>query len=401
LFIAKSKLGPVHINVPFEEPLYETEEKVAIQPVLVELFSEEKEAVDLTEFVEIWNKSTKKLVLLGGNYSKAIQQEYLNQLGEDNSVVVMTEVTSNAHHHNFITNIDTQITPFTEEEFLDFQPEILVTIGGMIVSKRIKAFLRKYKPKHHWHIDKLRAYNTFDCLTQHFQMLPNVFFAKFLLKTEIIESDFLKKALKIRNYRTIKHQEYIDIAPFSDLKVFETILSKLPANIQLQISNSSPIRYAQLFAIDKNIEVFCNRGTSGIDGSTTTAIGASVVNNKPTIFITGDISFFYDSNALWNNYIPNNFKIILINNSGGGIFRILPGHQETETFTKYFETSHSLSAKYLAEMYQFKYITATNLLDIQTNWDSFVSYNQPAILEIFTPEKSNNEVLLEYFNNLK
>ena len=81
------------------------------------------------------------------------------------------------------------------------------------------------------------------------------------------------------------------------------------------------------------------------------AIGAALASDLPTMLITGDISFLYDSNALWNNYIPKNFKIILLNNSGGGIFRILPGHQETETFNTYFETSHQLNASHLAKMY--------------------------------------------------
>jgi len=401
LFLSATKKGPVHINAPFEEPLYETVETLSIAPTLVELFSEAKEKTAITEFTTIWNRSPKKLVLLGGNYPNAIEQQFLDRLGEDESVVVMTEVTSNAHHANFITNIDTIITPFTEDDFVAFQPEILITVGGMIVSKRIKAFLRKYKPQHHWHIDELRAYNTFGCLTQHFQVKPNVFFSDFLKETNAIESNYRQKALEIRNFRAKKHQEYVNEAPFSDLKVFETILAKLPNAIQLQISNSSPIRYAQLFPIDKSISVFCNRGTSGIDGSTTTAIGASVINNKPTVFITGDISFFYDSNALWNNYIPTNFKIILINNSGGGIFRILPGHQENETFNTYFETSHNLNAEHLAKMYQFEYLSASNLSEIETNWNQFISSNSPSIFEIFTPEKGNNEVLLDYFKNLK
>jgi 2-succinyl-5-enolpyruvyl-6-hydroxy-3-cyclohexene-1-carboxylate synthase len=401
LFLADSKKGPIHINVPFEEPLYETVEELAIQPNFVELFTEKKESINTAAFAEIWNKSSKKLILLGGNYPNAIEQKYLDKLGEDNSVVVMTEVTSNAHHSNFITNIDTIITPFTDDDFKAFQPDILVTVGGMIVSKRIKAFLRKYQPKQHWHIDELRAYNTFGCLSQHFESNPNTFFGAFLSKTNIIESNYQQNVLKMRGFRAEMHKTYLENAPFSDLKVFETILEKLPKKIQLQISNSSPIRYAQLFPVDKSIEVYCNRGTSGIDGSTTTAIGASVISDKPVVFITGDISFFYDSNALWNNYIPQNFKIILINNSGGGIFRILPGHQETETFTTYFETSHQLTAEHLAKMYGFNYITTKNSEDIVANWNFFESSEKPVILEIFTPEKENDKVLLNYFKSLK
>ena len=170
---------------------------------------------------------------------------------------------------------------------------------------------------------------------------------------------------------------------------------------QLQISNSSAIRYAQLFDIDSSIEVFCNRGTSGIDGSTSTAIGAAVGSKKQTILITGDIGFLYDSNALWNNYIPKNFKIILINNGGGGIFRILPGHQETETFNTFFETSHCLTAEHLAKMYQLDYYIASDEKSLDKGLKSIYNQNEkPSILEVFTPTRENQKMLLQYFKEL-
>ena len=175
----------------------------------------------------------------------------------------------------------------------------------------------------------------------------------------------------------------------------------MPNDIQLQISNSSAIRYAQLFDIEKSIEVFCNRGTSGIDGSTSTAIGAAVGSKKPTVLITGDVSFLYDSNALWNNYIPKNFKIILINNGGGGIFRILPGHQETETFNVFFETSHCLTAEHLAKMYQLDYTTASDEATLKRGLSQLYKQNEkPMILEVFTPTRENDKLLNDYFKAL-
>ena len=111
----------------------------------------------------------------------------------------------------------------------------------------------------------------------------------------------------------------------------------------------------QLFDQTPNSTVFCNRGTSGIDGSTSTAVGASVSLKSPTLLITGDLSFFYDSNGLWNDYIKNTFRIILINNSGGGIFKILPGYRDDLFHEKFIETRHGFSAKHLAKMYGFKY----------------------------------------------
>ena len=398
---AFAKCGPVHINAPFEEPLYETVQELSVNPKIVSEEIVSNQIEDISSFAHDWSQSKKKLVLIGGLIPNEIEQKYLDILGNDASFVVMTEVTSNVHHLNYITNIDTIITPFTEQDFLEFQPDILLTFGGMIVSKRIKAFLRKYKPKQHWHIDKLRAYDTYGCLTKHFEVSPNEFFESFFLKTASVESDYQEKLLKIRALRSTKHTEYLGKIPFTDLKAFDIILPKLHSNSQLQISNSSPIRYAQLISINPTIEVFCNRGTSGIDGSTSTAIGAASASQKPTVLMAGDIGFLYDSNGLWNNYIPKNFKIILMNNGGGGIFRILPGHDESPVFNTFFETSHCLTAEHLAKMYGFEYLIASNEATLEKGLELMFAQNEkPVLLEVFTPTLENDKVLLQYFREL-
>jgi 2-succinyl-5-enolpyruvyl-6-hydroxy-3-cyclohexene-1-carboxylate synthase len=401
--IALNKKGPVHINAPFEEPLYETVSALSID-IMVNAFANLNAlpAIEnLSEFVSIWNNSSRKMILVGVNDPNMISDKTINFLADDESVVVMTETTSNLHHPNFINNIDTIITTFTSDDFETFRPEILVTFGGMIVSKRIKAFLRKYKPKHHWHIDTLRAYDTFGVLTKHFDVNPNSFFEAFLPLTTAIKSNYFIKMDAVQTLRKEKHEAYLVKIPFSDFVVFEKVIKTLPKNSQLQISNSSAIRYAQLIDIDPSIEVYCNRGTSGIDGSTSTAIGAAVANKKQTVFITGDIGFLYDSNALWNQYIPKNFKIILINNGGGGIFRILPGHEETPVFNTFFETSHCLTAEHLAKMYGFEYTIASDETSLETNLTALYAQNEkPSILEIFTPTLENDSILLQYFKEL-
>ncbi len=400
--MAFTKKGPVHINVPFEEPLYETVSELTVEPKII--YSVATDIIfdePISGYANIWNASKKKLVLVGVNEPNAIEQQFLDKLANDPSVVVMIETTSNLHHPKFINTIDSIITPFTHEDFLDFRPEIIMTFGGMIVSKRIKVFLRKYQPNHHWHIDSLRAYDTFGCLTKHFETIPNLFFQSFFMFVETVESNYNQYAQDIKALRQRKSLEYLAKIPFTDFKVFEKVLSALPKNSQLQISNSSPIRYAQLFDIEKSIEVFSNRGTSGIDGSTSTAIGAAIGSGKPNVFIAGDIGFLYDSNALWNNYIPKNFKIILINNGGGGIFRILPGHDETAVFNTFFETSHCLTAEHLCKMYGLNYLTASNETTLEESLKILFSRDEnPSLLEVFTPTLENDKVLLQYFNEL-
>lgn len=394
--------GPVHINAPFEEPLYETTDKLSINALVSKVASTENKSFDLSNLVSTWNKAKKKLILTGVNGPNILEDSVINYLANDPSVNVFTEVTSNLHHPTFISSIDTIITNFAEAEFKELQPEILITFGGMVVSKRVKAFLRKYPSTQHWHIDTLRAYDTYGQLSHSIEMNPQDFFTELFSKTIQIESDYKQNILAIKKEKELKQKEFEQSVNFSDFKVYASILPKLLPNSQLQISNSAAIRYAQLFNLDPTIQVFCNRGTSGIDGSTSTAIGAAIGSKNQTTLITGDIGFLYDSNALWNQYIPKNFKIILVNNGGGGIFRILPGHSENEVFNTYFETEHCLTAEHLAKMFRFKYLMAHDQDTLDKKLDEIMSNNEtPTILEIFTPTKLNDQILKDYFNFIK
>jgi len=397
------KKGPVHINLPFSEPLYKTIENLTITvkstPILV---AAKKVNEDLIPFVKKWNIAKKKLILVGVLKPNSIEKKYLDILAKDESIIVLTETTSNLHNKNFFPAIDQLIASFDKNELIKFEPEILLTFGGMIISKKIKALLRGYSPKEHWHIDSKKAYDTFFCLTHHFKITANLFFKELFPRIEPVKSNYQSNYLSIKKYRLKRHQEYISIIPYSDLKIFSAIVEIMPKNMQLQLSNSSIVRYAQFFDFDKCIDVFCNRGTSGIDGSTSTAIGAAVVSKKETLCITGDLSFLYDSNALWNNYMPCNFKIIVINNGGGGIFRILPGEKNTDNFDTFFETKHKFTASNLCEMYNLEYTMIHRESELNQNLKSFFnSSDTPKLLEIFTPSEINDQVLLEYFNFLK
>lgn len=400
---AISKKGPVHINLPFSEPLYKTTENLTITakstPILV---AAKKVNEDLNPFVKKWNGAKKKLILVGVLKPNSIEKKYLDILAKDESIIVLTETTSNLHDKNFFPAIDQLIASFDKNELINFEPEILLTFGGMVISKKIKALLRDYSPKEHWHIDPKKANDTFFYLTHHFKTTVNLFLNEFLPKIVPVKSNYQSNYLYVKEYRLKRHKEYLSIIPYSDLKIFSAIVNIMPKNMQLQLSNSSTIRYAQFFNFDKRIDVFCNRGTSGIDGSTSTAIGAAVVSKKETLCITGDLSFLYDSNALWNNYMPSNFKIIVINNGGGGIFRILPGEKNTDNFDTYFETKHQFTAFHLCEMYNLEYTMIHCESELNRNLKSFFSSSDtPKLLEIFTPSEINDQVLLEYFNFLK
>jgi 2-succinyl-5-enolpyruvyl-6-hydroxy-3-cyclohexene-1-carboxylate synthase len=408
LTIANTKKGPVHINVPFDEPLYEME-PLQISARTIKTVHQDSlldeiplEVSELEPFAAKWNKAKRKLVLVGVNYPNELLQVQLNHLAKDPSVLVMTETTSNVYNELFINNIDKLITPFDEKQFLALQPEILLTLGGMVVSKRIKQFLRNYKPQEHWHINPFDdAPNTYECLTKHFQLSSDLFFSQFFFLTEKKASNYQEEFIKLKKLREEKHNSLLTKAPFSDLKSYELVLKFLPKNTMLQVANSSAIRYTQLFSMDKSLTIFCNRGTSGIDGSSSTAVGAAINSDKQSVLLTGDISFFYDSNAFWNNYIKKNFRVILINNSGGGIFRYIPGPSTTDELETYFETKQNRNAADFAKMYDFDYHLASDLSELKTIFvDFYKASDKPKILEIQTPRTINDVVLKDYFKNL-
>ncbi len=393
--------GPIHINAPFNEPLYETVATMNDFRFIAEE-SDLQDTIDYENLASQWNSAKKKMILVGVHSPNAALEILLDKVADDPSVLVFTETTSNLYNKRFVNSIDNLIFNLTEDEFTSLQPDILLTFGGMIVSKKIKKFLRDYSPKEHWHVNELRAFDTYQVLSKHLKIDSHSFFKHFC---ELVDYDnkstYESTWTHYKQCIREKHNHYIKTAPYSDLKVFEQVLKVIPDFSEVQFSNSAIIRYSQLFEMNSTITVFCNRGTSGIDGSTSTALGAAYATQKPTTLITGDLSFFYDSNALWNNYIPTDVRIVIINNSGGGIFKIIPGPKKS-TALKYFETPHCLTAEHLCVMFGFEYSTAHNLKSLKEEVVGFYDKSdKPKVLEVFTPSDLNDLVLKEYINNLK
>ena len=405
LDIAFTKSGPVHLNIPLEEPLYGmTEMAVPFSVPLLDISKNVVSEKDLDQFKDKWRKAKKKMILVGVLSPDTIDKEIFNLICDDPSVVVLTEKTSNLFHSMTINSIDTLMAPLEalEKEKKTFlQPDILLTFGGMVVSKKIKSFLRNHPPETHWHVDSKKAYDTYYCLKKHCLLHPNSFLKALYSEAYSPASSYREEVLKHYNNFGARGRQWLKTQAFSDLKVFEKIAFKLPNTLQLQLANSSTIRYAQLFDLPKETSVFCNRGTSGIDGSTATAVGAAQISKTPTLLITGDLSFFYDLNGLWNNYIPNDFRILLINNSGGGIFRILPGEKDTPKYDTYFETIHQRNAKSIAKAFGFEYKSTRSMFGLNLKLNSFFkASSRPKILEIHTPRKLNDQILLDYFKSM-
>src|SRR5690606_8428195 len=138
--------------------------------------------------------------------------------------------------------------------------------------------------------------------------------------------------------------KFISQAGFCDLSVFQRIQKHFPPDSVVHLGNSSPVRYALICDAAKNVVYMGNRGTSGIDGSLSTAAGFASASDRLNTIILGDLSFFYDSNALWNKYIGSNFRIIVIHNGGGNIFSMIKGPGESPSFREFFFTENKTSA---------------------------------------------------------
>ena len=392
--------GPVHINMPFSEPLYEFQETLDIQFDEFNASTEPKDKIEIAykELAEKWNNSSKKLVLVGMQFPNEELNDWMEKLAEDDSVILMTETTSNLHSKRFINKIDSVIYSIDKMNLEKLKPEILLTIGQNVVSKKVKSFIRNHQPNFHWHLDPYWHPDTFQCLTDKIKSDPLAFLKNFIPIVQTQDSTYFKNWNSIRIEKEIKQNEFAERTRFSDFKAIEKLIETFPENSQVQYSNSSVIRYAQLFDHRKDLEIFCNRGTSGIDGCTSTATGASLVNHKQTILVTGDISFFYDSNGLWNKYLPSNFRIFLINNGGGNIFKIIPGPEQSGVVESVFETRHHLKANHLAAMYGFDYVEIQSMEKLTEELSNFYKDSgKPKIMEINTSEVQNAEIMREYF----
>lgn len=392
--------GPIHINIPFSEPLYEQTDQIEISFEKLTLPEKNYNSDKYKPLFSTWNNFSKKMILVGMQQPNSELNKLLEKLAEREDTIILTEVTSNLNSSKFYPNIDRYMFPFGEETLDDYKPELLLTIGQNIVSKKIKDFLRKSKLKAHWHLDEYWHPDTYFSLTEKIEENP-VIFLKELVKIPPVASSYSLLWKQLKDERQLRHNDFIKNLPFSDLRVIKTLDEKIPDAYNLQISNSSMIRYAQLFNFNSKNKIFCNRGASGIDGATSTAVGFAVADSHPTLLITGDIGFFYDSNALWNKYIPNSFRIILVNNGGGDIFKIIPGPDSSNSLEEYFVTRHNRTARLMAQEYNFEYIQAHNQEELLKQLDSFfLCSEKPKLLEINTINQPNSQILREYFNYL-
>ena len=395
------KQGPVHINIPLAEPLYELVSELPVLPRMEKTI--QKKYYDIpSNIISDWNVSKRILILVGTrDYSEELQMQ-LSQLVKNHSAVILTEVNSNLDNEKFFAHIDRYVFNFSEEDYKTYAPDLLITVGQNVVSKRVKQFLRKAKPAKHWHIDEFWQPDTYFSLTEKVETAAETFFGKLLNHVKLEPQPYYNLWDVLRDKKDAKHTEYVNRIGYSDFYLFNRLSQRIPKHYNIHFSNSTAIRYAQLFDFEP-YRVFCNRGTSGIDGSTSTAMGFAIADKNPTLLVSGELGFLYDINGLWNQYIPPYTRIIVFNNGGGDIFKFIPGPSKAENaLDEFIATKHTKNTELLAKHFGFSYVKVEDDGTLDRVLENFFNPDvKPKIMEVCTQEIENAAILKGYFEFLK
>ncbi len=399
--------GPAHINIPFREPFYPSDKddyrfdsnvKVVKQTRGVNITDQE----ELDHYFKKWSKFNKKIIIGGQQKLDSGIVDLLSKITSKQKVPVLGDIISNLHAvENIISHSDVFLGQNKNGLHESLQPELLVTFGNSTISKNLKLFLRHHQAIEHWHIQESgQVADTYQSLTNIINCTPSFFLQK-LADCEV-ESDF--DTQKKENFYHLweieerKSRRLIsEFFPQEKLREFEVIYEVLSnlEHVDLHLANSMAVRYANYIGLNasQQVNVFANRGTSGIDGSTSTAVGSSLASGQETILITGDMAFFYDRNAFWHNYSLKNFKVVVLNNHAGGIFRMINGPASQPELEEYFETKQSLSAEHLAKEFGITYLHLDKRSKLKNLVKEFITSEGPIILEFESSSQENVDIL--------
>lgn len=388
--------GPVHVNFQFDEPLYQIADvhpEFKAEKVLFQIANQEKALPDL---------SGKKIMIIAGQTEGSVELNKLIETFEKyNQVVVVGEAISNINAKGFIRNPNEIIRHSSVEERNALLPDIVFTFGKGIVSKIFKTWLINSDIAH-YHIDlQGREINTYKSFKDVFTEDVLHFLAR--LKSELKEEISNYKQIWNAKYQEQKEKFLQNVeVEFSDVLAYKTCLNQLSSQSVLHAANSMSVRYVNFLEsfIPEQIQVFVNRGVSGIDGSSSTALGISVTNDKENWILTGDLAFQYDVNAFWNKYVHERVKVVVFNNSGGGIFRMIDGPQSRANLLPHFETPIESDAKGIALRSKMNYFRASNLEELRVGLEELKKSEKAGILEVFTNPEVNEKVYKNWISKL-
>ena len=392
--------GPVHINVPNSEPFFLLPvNELPNARVITRYQGLNVYDKDYQPLIDRLNRYQRRMVVVGQmNLIYLFDKRYTKMLYKH--FAWFSENISNQTVPGMpIRNIEPLLCSMNQEEQEKMRPELLITYGGHVISKRLKRFLRKHPPVEHWHISPDgEVMDLYGSLTTLIEMDPFEFLEKIAPMMDNRTPDY-PRGWEARS-KAIPQADFA----YSEMSAIGKVIRQLPVPCSLHLANSSTVRYAQLFDVPSEVEILSNRGTNGIEGSLSTAIGYATASDKLNFIIIGDLSFFYDMNALWNSNYGANVRILLLNNEGGEIFHALPGLVLHENARRFVTATHKSSAHAWAEDRGFEYLSAHNDAELDEAVKRFTEPSvtqRPMLLEVFTDKQLDIELLKEYYHSLK
>ncbi|MBY5957579.1 2-succinyl-5-enolpyruvyl-6-hydroxy-3-cyclohexene-1-carboxylic-acid synthase [Membranicola marinus] len=397
--------GPVHINLHLEEPLYEfvKAKPARARTINYPIFEKSLQTGTMTRLRKVWTDSQKVMILVGQHPPRHRLNAWLKHMSTQKNIVILSEHTSNVKGDFFrVNHIDRCIFPLNQAEWERYQPDLLITFGKEIVSKKIKNVLLRSTGFDHWHVGKnVDHRDTFGALTEILRIPPDRFL-------EGIREFGTKKPdyqniwkMRVENAENI-HRHYIAGAQWSDLKAWHFLSRHVPTPLVFHLGNSATVRYSLLFDLPQEIDFYSNRGVSGIEGCTSTSLGFALQENEvPVWLVCGDLTFLYDLNAFWQTPIPKSYKIIVLNNRGGGIFRFIEGPLQSSVADPFLETPHQESVLTAIRNPEIECFSVNNYTELQEIFPKFAKTPRMAVLEINTPRMQNDQILKAYFEKLK
>lgn len=405
--------GPVHINIPLREPLYPAADFAPAEMAPPRVIQEQHvlpvaDKYAMHPWVNAWQQAERKLIVVGQTNHQPDLFNAIYALSHYGQVPVLADVISQQHRiKGSLAHPDLFLGQAGTETLQALKPDLLLTVGAGLISKNIKLFLRRYSPVQHWHLQPAGyAADTFKTMTQLLRYDP----ARFI--TSLGENSYFTQPSP---QHSAWHQRWQDLGNkawgyvrdtlgqpgHAEFQMVFDLLQLMPEPCDLHLANSMPVRYANFVSLKQGLdsEVFSNRGTSGIDGCLSTAVGAALARpDRMQLLLTGDSAFLYDRNGLWHNYLPPNLRIVVFNNGGGNIFRMLPGPAAQPELKEYFETRQLQTAEAVARAHGLTYYALP--AGQRPNLDFYKQFyaGGAALCELFT-DGEHNAAYFQQFKN--
>lgn len=391
--------GPVHINIPIEDGMFAVDNWFTTTKLPeVNLI----ERIDIQTPENIWKekfmslKGKKVLIIYGQDYHiKDSTVTNIEKIFKNYNCIISVDKLSNLHCEGTLETSRATLIKKQTNDFGKVVPNVVITVAGNVAWDG-KFSLKKYKENfEHWIINgDGKVQDFYRNLTNIFECTTDEFLFQMAKYTVDKDNSYYKLWKEINDSFRFPDFEY------SNLYVTQKLMKKIPENSILNLGNSSTIRLAEYFDLDTSIQVYCNRGIHGIDGCMSTFIGQSATTDKLSFLIIGDLTFFYDMNALWNRYVGKNVRIMLVNNEGAALFHFNQGLKKYPTLNENVAAEHNATAKGWVESRGFKYLSSHNKSEFDKVLTEFVTEDseQPIILEVFTKKEEDARLQHEFFD---